>query len=589
MALPRDSFFRTFKKRVYRRTHISHMRIDRMRLLIRQHSTPPAPLPFLQFCFRPCWPSVSSSRFYSALSPMCTLSANGPISHLSSFFPVRLAGGGDDRRTSRPDIDTIDIFSPEDIEATRLLFFPDEWIAVGKLWSDTLPPHVQLAFTDAQNIPAWMLDVIPKPQVSVLDLCATALPSVVLASTMLVPSSSSPTVFNHTMTKDEVFDHPIFFGGKPVLAAFERLGLEQAWLSGCKSISLNGYCDRYPLWTRNFVHAIQVYRADRAHWEAAQKWLGEAALAQTDADPIETPDIIDECRSRLATVPWRGNITGFGNGVHFTAKHLASFLSDEWLDDEMINAGSDWILRQVGASPRTKIINCLHIQQLRHAHLTETTYLPRTHLDHLIITRGVDIIFIPLHVFGNHWTLLQVNLPDAPPSSTFGLLQWWLNSLLPNTCHLQLVPFELDLPRQLDGFSCGVIVLDLMATILLQNPIWQPQRAAVQRMEWFLCLSADCVSLSLVRLNSYENQAEANLISSLPRQKVIMMAIQLMTPSTTHPASYRRLMPQHLLLGGWAISGHNLFWSTLFLIVQVMENQILMKAVSWLAVVVVAV
>jgi hypothetical protein len=163
-----------------------------------------------------------------------------------------------------------------------------------------------------------------------------------------------------------------------------------------------------------------------------------------------------------------------------------------------------------------EIVDCLHIQQLKHAHLTQTAYLPRTRLDHLISAQGVNSIFIPLHVFGNHWTLLQIDLFNAtysyadclhnansPPSLTFGLIQWWLTSLLPSPPLLQPVPFKLDLPQQRDGFSCGVIVLDLMATILLQKPIWEPQRAAVQRMEWFLRLSADFDALSAVSLYSY--------------------------------------------------------------------------------------
>jgi Ulp1 family protease len=186
------------------------------------------------------------------------------------------------------------------------------------------------------------------------------------------------------------------------------------------------------------------------------------------------------------------------------ASHLASFLSDQWLDDEMINAGSDWILRQLDASHRTDIINCLHIQQLQHVRLVEATYLPRTRLDQLITAQHVDILFLPLHVFGNHWTLLRIDLSDStysyadclynrtsPPTSTLGLIQWWLTSLLSNTPILQPVPFELELPCQLDGFSCGVIVLDIMAALLLQSPIWEPNRAAVQRMAWFLRLSSD--------------------------------------------------------------------------------------------------
>ena len=102
------------------------------------------------------------------------------------------------------------------------------------------------------------------------------------------------------------------------------------------------------------------------------------ALVQSDLAPVETPDIVDECHTRLAAVPWKGDITGFGKGVQFTARHLALFLSNEWLDDEMINTGSDWILHQVGASRQTEIVNCLHIQQLQHAHAAGFPYIPQT-------------------------------------------------------------------------------------------------------------------------------------------------------------------------------------------------------------------
>ena len=58
------------------------------------------------------------------------------------------------------------------------------------------------------------------------------------------------------------------------LAAFEKLSLEQAWLSGCKSITFNGHPNQYPLSTRNFVRVIQLYRADRLHWEACTEVAG---------------------------------------------------------------------------------------------------------------------------------------------------------------------------------------------------------------------------------------------------------------------------------------------------------------------------
>ena len=148
------------------------------------------------------------------------------------------------------------------------------------------------------------------------------------------------------------------------------------------------------------------------------------ALAQTDASPIETPNIIDECCIRFSVVPQRGNITGFEGGVQFTARHLALFLSNQWLD-EVINAGSDWILRQLGASRRIEINSYLHVQQI-HVHLTEATYLP---WNHLISAQGVDNIFLsksldtptnrPLYPYADcfHGT-------NSPLLSTLDLLQW---------------------------------------------------------------------------------------------------------------------------------------------------------------------
>jgi hypothetical protein len=255
-----------------------------------------------------------------------------------------------------------------------------------------------------------------------------------------------------------------------------------------------------------------------------------------------------------------------------------------------------------------EIVDCLHIQQLKHAHLTQTAYLPRTRLDHLISAQGVNSIFIPLHVFGNHWTLLQIDLFNAtysyadclhnansPPSSTFGLIQWWLTSLLPSPPLLQPVPFKLDLPRQRDGFSCGVIVLDLMATILLQKPIWEPQRAAVQRMEWFLHLSADFDALSAVSLYSYGERAGSNIFSSSLIWNIIPTAIKFMTLLSIQPASRRLILHlQHspLLIktqSSEGASGYALCKPILLTALIAVRNQIHMMVVLSLAVVVMAV
>ena len=138
------------------------------------------------------------------------------------------------------------------------------------------------------------------------------------------------------------------------------------------------------------------------------------ALVQSDSTPVETPDIVDECHTCLAAVLWRGNITGFGKGVQFTYKHLTLFLSNEWLDDEMIDAGSNWILCHVQASGQTEIANCLHIQQLQHVHTKKSLMLPGLNwtisLVHTTLTSSSSL-FMFLGIIGHFYKLIYPMQP----------------------------------------------------------------------------------------------------------------------------------------------------------------------------------
>lgn len=86
---------------------------------------------------------------------------------------------------------------------------------------------------------------------------------------------------------------------------------------------------------------------------------------------------------------------------------LATLLSYEWLDDNLINAGSDWIMQQLGGDCRIQILNCLIPTQLRHRCSTKTLYHPAkdTALDQCIRTGELDVLLLPLHIHGNHSTL----------------------------------------------------------------------------------------------------------------------------------------------------------------------------------------
>jgi len=269
-----------------------------------------------------------------------------------------------------------------------------------------------------------------------------------------------------------------------------------------QSIYFDDGPQRYPLWTNALIYKLSRHVKCRREWAEAEKWLDGLSLQDDPELAVETPDVVEECRIRLDSIPWRGDVSGFGKAVQLTTHHFASILSNNWLDDEVINAGANWILQRLGpAKSRTRILNCLMVQQLQHAQNLQLVYTPRTSLDSLIATRRVDILFLPLHVFGNHWILLRINLNDrsysyanclhhhlTPPLPIFDLINWWLNSLLVTAV---LAPFEFDLSTQQDSSSCGIIALDIIARILLHHASWQPNRAALHWMEWFLRLSED--------------------------------------------------------------------------------------------------
>jgi Ulp1 family protease len=209
---------------------------------------------------------------------------------------------------------------------------------------------------------------------------------------------------------------------------------------------------------------------------------------------------------------------GLSSAVHLTTQDLALFLSSQWLNDEMINAGTDYILRRLKPGSRVRILNCLFIQALGNHRAQRETYTPPTFssIERAIRAGIVDVVWFPLHVGGNHWTLLKIDLVSRtivyadslyglPPIDELALVQWWLKSLLSISEDFSVIEPDFVCPRQQDGHSCGIIILSILASVLLQYEPWIPAHAQAHRMEWFLrfcetfadgvCLSSRCAIL----------------------------------------------------------------------------------------------
>lgn len=236
-------------------------------------------------------------------------------------------------------------------------------------------------------------------------------------------------------------------------------------------------------------------------WSTARVWLQD--LHSNCAD-MRIHGLAKQCWTRIQLIPSNSLIPGFSNAVALSTSSLSAILGTAWLDDEVINAGGEWLMSQLGDHARVQIINCLLPSHLLNMRARSASYEPSKprRLDKRIRNGELDSLFIPLHVHGNHWTLCHINIlqrtcmyvdsRDANarmPDRDLSVLRWWLESLAPGD-PFKVVRADFCAPRQTDDNSCAIVVLSLMAHILLGHDSWSQGLAEVFRMQWFLQLSS---------------------------------------------------------------------------------------------------
>ncbi|KAJ7683601.1 hypothetical protein B0H17DRAFT_1137725 [Mycena rosella] len=435
-----------------------------------------------------------------------------PQPRKSSSFPLHCNGGG----SSGPplsvappaslaqvvdltsDSELIDLTSnggePIDVTLTSddenpQVFVPEEWIGLGKVWSDSFPMAVKRARNAARFVPLAIRDsVIPDRKCTVTELLASELPAPLETPDHATYSTEPPSVETAICLASWL---------DTLLSAVPYLSNLRA-----TSIRFPHLPDLYPLWTENLLFDVKSYLWKRFRWQHATDWIDDVAQQTQATAYTHVDDLVRASQDMLEIIPWDCVVPGLSPSVHLTSLDLALFLSFAWLNDEMINTGTDYILRRLEPGSRVRILNCLFIQALANARVKLDVYIPTTFslIERGIRAGAVDVVWFPLHVSGNHWTLLKIDLVTktmayadslngSPPMDELALIRWWLKCLLPSSDDFVLVEPDFPCPRQRDGHSCGIIMLSILTSILLKYDAWIPERAQCQRMEWFLRLS----------------------------------------------------------------------------------------------------
>ncbi|KZV71006.1 hypothetical protein PENSPDRAFT_685015 [Peniophora sp. CONT] len=260
---------------------------------------------------------------------------------------------------------------------------------------------------------------------------------------------------------------------------------------------------RLPLWVVPLLDQIRPVQELLRRWDEGRAWIQRGGISTSELQRIEL------VRELFNVIPWSSRVPTGNPAVHLSTLELASFLSNRWLNDEMLNAGQDWIVRRIAAAAAaqgeqltTTLTNVYFLPSLRNARALHSDYHIRVNsaLDNGILTEQLTSFFVPANPGGNHWAAFHVDpvnstytyidsLGRAPNPDDLALLNWYLRAFNRRWLHPAQQP-SVVAPMQEDGHSCGIIYLDTVASAHAGTDAWSPERAREARMDWFIRLAA---------------------------------------------------------------------------------------------------
>ncbi|KAH7918497.1 hypothetical protein BV22DRAFT_1134542 [Leucogyrophana mollusca] len=243
---------------------------------------------------------------------------------------------------------------------------------------------------------------------------------------------------------------------------------------------------------------------------------------------------------------------------------LARFLGNKWLVDDMIDAGSPYITRELGWDIRVMIADCHFMESLRCERSRNKEFTPCRHhpLNNAILKGEVDILEVPVNPGHVHWAGIQVNVlcrtfayRDGFHSNTTAslddleLLTWYLAALEHNA---NQKPFlrtssRLSVPRQSDSHSCGVVFLSSVASEHLGCEPWSQARSSIAHMEWFLRLSETLSCPDEAHVRPFPVSDPVYKLTMIPW--TLIVALQVVQFQKT----VRQLLNQRLLPTTWPL------------------------------------
>lgn len=393
------------------------------------------------------------------------------------------------------------------------IFFAADWINCCKIWTEETSICVHKAHDAARCIPEKGFSaLIPARYCSANELMHNGVHwtqrNPVTHSICPQFCNNPPTVLinNDLRTAESVEGHQLVFLASLKHVSLLRQQFNNAWLAGAQSITFSSNSHhRYPLYSEQLLGHLSNAIHKMQKWAPAYERLEE--VSQNGDICAVLAEVVWEC---FNNIPWDSSIPGLGQAVSLHTQDLTSLLSTDWLNDELINGGLNFIMRQLPVDTYVRLMNCYSIEVLKNARKRgkiKATYLWGINI--AIHIGDVDELYLPVNISRCHWTVLKIDLceftycyadsldADAePPVEIIDLLEWWLNQIQAEgevvnrnvTGTIRLIPLESQfvVARQTDSHSCRVCVISTIASEVLKYELWTKETSHQHHLEWFL-------------------------------------------------------------------------------------------------------
>ncbi|KAH7906400.1 hypothetical protein BJ138DRAFT_1016289 [Hygrophoropsis aurantiaca] len=425
----------------------------------------------------------------------------------------------------------------EIVDDTTSIFDSKEWIGCGKTYpASNTPSYILTARAALLAIPPSFLPYLPNENLSVLALLQAPLPlqpSVLVQEhaekcfSMLEPNEDVTCLLTRKIPP-----------GDWIHKLDKALG--QAWFDG--KISLvdfrYGKESRLPLWTIAYWKEMSIILKKRKIWQSAHQWLSQTSQNRRTPCLAES----DSALERMGEMRWGATLRGVARGLGIET--LAPLLSEQWLDDDIINMAMNHLNTRTHLHrniSKTTIIaplqfsaNLISADRYPQAQAVALPYMH--HYTEIFKSGQRTILYFPAHVNNNHWIALCVDF-DQKTLRYGQSVQTWLKKQFGSS--FQDEGDTLEHGVQKDQFSCGICVVNAIAHCVFGDELFTHAKRFALRIALFAELVDSQVIGVMIRTENCRSDSEAIVMDP---DKTPETEPPISSPSSSTPDLYSDVM-----------------------------------------------